>query len=194
MQRLSLMGLMVWLTKKLYFPDVSNSFLFHRKSCYFCKRNLPSFAHNKAVIVEPWLVTFHCFPFDLDVKLLKCSWNFLSHVLANPVKIILLYLLLLLNLVNNLSLIGSQRNRRNKSKLYLPWLHKYTDCKESTIIWWWIFKQRKRHHFQAWFDQVNSQATTETLKWKPALVAGQCTGTPQLRWHISIKLMSSQVA
>ena len=35
----------------------------------------------------------------------------------------------LLNLGNNLSLIGSQRNSRNKSKLYLPWLHKYKDGK-----------------------------------------------------------------
>ena len=40
----------------------------------------------------------------------------------------------LLNLGNNSSLIGSQRNRRNKSKLYLPWLHKYKDGKESTIF------------------------------------------------------------
>ena len=51
------------------------------KSC--CESNLPSVASNKVVIVKPQLVTFNCFPFDLDVKLLKCTWNFFSHVLAN---------------------------------------------------------------------------------------------------------------
>ena len=42
-----------------------------------------SVGSNKVVIVKPQLVTFNCFPFDLDVKLLKCTWNFFSHVLAN---------------------------------------------------------------------------------------------------------------
>ena len=50
---------------------------FVAKSCYFCERTLPSIATNNAVIVQPQLVTFNCFPFHLDVKLLKCNWKFL---------------------------------------------------------------------------------------------------------------------
>ena len=38
-------------------------------------------------------MTFCCFPFDLDVKLLKCSWSFFSHVLANSVRYTYIYLL-----------------------------------------------------------------------------------------------------
>ena len=36
-------------------------------------------------------MTFNCFQFHLllDVKLLKCTWNFFSQVLANPVRYIL---------------------------------------------------------------------------------------------------------
>ena len=46
------MSLMIWLTKKLYFYDVSNVVYYIAKSCYSCERNLPSVA-NKVVIVEP---------------------------------------------------------------------------------------------------------------------------------------------
>ena len=35
------------------------------------------------LIVKPPLVTFNCFPFDLDDGLLKCRGIFLSHVLTN---------------------------------------------------------------------------------------------------------------
>ena len=37
-------------------------------------------------------MTFHCLPFNLDVKFLKCTWNFFSHILANPVRYICLYM------------------------------------------------------------------------------------------------------
>ena len=35
-------------------------------------------ASNKVVIVKPQLLTFNCFPFDLDVKLLKVHLKFLK--------------------------------------------------------------------------------------------------------------------
>ena len=47
------MGLVVWLTKKLYFPDVSNSFISSQNPVTFARKKLPSVASNKAVIVEP---------------------------------------------------------------------------------------------------------------------------------------------
>ena len=73
------MGLMVWLTKRLLFLDLSNVVgYFIPKSCYFCERSLPSVASNKVVIFKPQLVTFNCFPFDLDVKLLKCTKKFIQ--------------------------------------------------------------------------------------------------------------------
>ena len=57
---------------------------FIAKSCYFCERTSPSIASNNAVIVWLQLDTFNCSPFHLDVKQLKCTWNFFSHVLTNP--------------------------------------------------------------------------------------------------------------
>ena len=57
---------------------------FIAQSCYFCEINLPSVTSNKVAIVKPrQLVTNNCFSFDSDVKLLKCTWNFFSHVLSN---------------------------------------------------------------------------------------------------------------
>ena len=46
------MDLVVGLTKRLYFLDVSNVVYFIAKSCYFCERNLPSVASNIVLIVR----------------------------------------------------------------------------------------------------------------------------------------------
>ena len=47
------MGLIVWLTKKLYFADVLNVNYVIAESCYFCERKLPSVASIKVVTVKP---------------------------------------------------------------------------------------------------------------------------------------------
>ena len=41
------------LTRRLYFLEVSNIVYFIAKTFYFCKRNSPSVASNKVVIVKP---------------------------------------------------------------------------------------------------------------------------------------------